>query len=1247
MTNDELYRRLYTLRDQLKVELSSNGRAPTICTDDALQELAAHPPRQKADLVGIEGLGETFANKYGDFFMPVIKEFFADGVQSSKMSKKLRETLKSLENRLVNISRKNRLLYIGRLSSKTAMDLYDKSKDYNQSVIDLILGRKSQITLCQMKLRDDWESDDKRFKKALQLIREVSKEARETGQHDLYIGYPYVMGNTYGEDFTIRAPLVLFPVTFDKKPDTITIKRDMSKDILYNSNLILTQLKFLNKADDLPNTTVEQIFTDTFIADTLKFYSENNFKIEGELGPLEKFEDLGLKDFPKYRKGEYHLVGNAILGRFSTYSTALQKDYRELTKAEDINDLVDELLRDINDVDITKEPEEKITKPLPFSETNIHYINDLNSSQERAVFAMNNEDKLVIQGPPGTGKSQTITSLISDAVNKNQTVLMVSQKKAALDVIYSRLGYLSNFTILLNDMKDKNTFYKQLHTIFACNKEVSFDNKNYMYLAESIDANVSKCKTIANTLVGTKINNEPVLNLYADNVNNYWTHGDKTQELDYYYKIIPNKVLSIPYSEIKASREKLLSETVIADVVTHIGILKIYPWVAGMRTGLSEFDLRDMQRAFEEFKVSQEEYLKQGFFAKLLGKGRRKRALKKAMKPYFSNKKYMSYLFKHPSSLLESTAYATDYQRTLDRYKALNKCDIIFADTVFKLMQESTSDTGHDPLSTAKKLYDFYIYYLLTNFESKNTTTMNTISDFSTLITDTMSKMSDKKDLTKDKVKEILSSAFYSEILSSKRYLEICRQIQSQRKWSIAKFVGKFSYELLSGIKVWLMTPETVSEVLPLANGLFDLLIFDEASQIYIEKGIPSIVRAKKVVVAGDHKQLRPSSLGFGRIDVEDEDNLEEDSEVSAALEEESLLDLARFKYPSVLLNYHYRAKYEELINFSNYAFYDARLNVSPNTEELENPPIEVIKVKDGKWLGRKNKKEAERVVALIKEVLFNRKNKETVGVITFNTNQREAILDEIDRECLKDETFSALYKKELDRKDNGEDIGIFVKNIENVQGDERDHIIFSTGYARNEEGKVVRNFGWLNQQGGENRLNVAISRAKRKITIVTSILPEELPVDDLKNDGPKLFRKYLEYCWAVSKKDTASVKRILTSLVDTTSNPEEKTLTPMVSEIISSLKEKGINAEAQVGLGNYKVDIALKDSTNTRYILGIELDSSLYLSNLDDRERDIFKKQYLECRGWRIYRLWSKNWWRNRDAEIDNIVKIYNLLTK
>jgi len=417
-------------------------------------------------------------------------------------------------------------------------------------------------------------------------------------------------------------------------------------------------------------------------------------------------------------------------------------------------------------------------------------------------------------------------------------------------------------------------------------------------------------------------------------------------------------------------------------------------------------------------------------------------------------------------------------------------------------------------------------------------------------------------------------------------------------------------------------------------------LIFDEASQMYVEKGIPSIYRAKKVVVAGDHKQLRPSNLGSGRIEYgSDEDYEGEEDEVSAVLEEESLLDLARTRYDNILLNFHYRSKYEELIAFSNYAFYGGKLYVSPNVSQPERPPIEVHKV-GGEWANKANVKEARKIVEILKEFFKTRKANETSGIISFNVAQRDLINDLIDDEISKDPEFGKIVNQEAIRFDNGEDVGFFIKNIESVQGDERDVIIFSIGYAKNKEGKLMQRFGWLNNKGGENRLNVAISRARKKIHIVSSFDPEELQVENSKNDGPRILKKYLQYAEAVSNCEKDLAASILESFGDNRWKSEPPVLgeSAITEKVYNALVRKGYSVERDVGIGGYQIDLAIKQ--DEKYILGIECDSHIYEMSDSTRERDYHRQKYLESRGWHIHRVWTPGMWKDPQKEINNIVK-------
>ncbi len=369
------------------------------------------------------------------------------------------------------------------------------------------------------------------------------------------------------------------------------------------------------------------------------------------------------------------------------------------------------------------------------------------------------------------------------------------------------------------------------------------------------------------------------------------------------------------------------------------------------------------------------------------------------------------------------------------------------------------------------------------------------------------------------------------------------------------------------------------------------------------------------------------------------EDDL--DYTTQAALEVESLLDLAVSRYESSNITYHYRSKHEELIDFSNKAFYSGNLQIAPNvSKNIRHKPIERLLV-DGTWRDRRNEEEAKKIVELIKSLLKTRKNNETIGVITFNVEQENCIEELIDKKCFDDNEFRNLYLKEKNRIENGEDVSLFIKNLENVQGDERDIIIFSIGYARNEFGKVNATFGSLSNEGGENRLNVAITRAKQKIYVVTSIEPEELKVDGSKHIGPKLLRSYLTYIRAVSNGNTEEVKTILGGFGESESDkPRLSNLLPMENQIASRLEKLGYKTDLNLGNSNSKISIAVYDRKKDRYLLGIETDEAVTKTSKSTLERDVFRNEFLKSKGWKIFRVWSRDWWHNPNQVISAIVK-------
>ena len=328
--------------------------------------------------------------------------------------------------------------------------------------------------------------------------------------------------------------------------------------------------------------------------------------------------------------------------------------------------------------------------------------------------------------------------------------------------------------------------------------------------------------------------------------------------------------------------------------------------------------------------------------------------------------------------------------------------------------------------------------------------------------------------------------------------------------------MDSFADEVFKLVPCWLASPESVSAMFPLRDDLFDLVIFDEASQCFAENGIPAMARGKQVVVTGDNQQLRPSDLY--RIHLDD---TEPNDETPAELEVESLLELAAQQLPQVSLTEHYRSRSLDLISFSNKYFYKNKLSLLPHFDEINRhePAIRYLNV-NGTWQQNTNPIEAEAVLKLLDQINTELPGR-SVGIVTFNHPQQQLILDKLE----------GLLGMESAQNSMNLPPGLFVKNIENVQGDERDVIIFSVGYAADERGRLSMQFGSLNARGGENRLNVAVTRARERVYIVTSLWPDQLNVADTANDGPKLLKAYLQYALDVSEKRFKPLPQLQQSL--------------------------------------------------------------------------------------------------------------------
>lgn len=410
----------------------------------------------------------------------------------------------------------------------------------------------------------------------------------------------------------------------------------------------------------------------------------------------------------------------------------------------------------------------------------------------------------------------------------------------------------------------------------------------------------------------------------------------------------------------------------------------------------------------------------------------------------------------------------------------------------------------------------------------------------------------------------------------------------------------------------FMMSPLSISQFLPLELR-FDVVIFDEASQIRTSDAICAISRGDQLIVAGDDKQLPPTNF-FQSTTYYDNENDEEE-----ILDFESLLDLCKGQGLSSLpLLWHYRSRHESLITFSNRQFYEGRLYTFPGAvAEATNLGVKLIQV-DGIYErgGRRdNVIEAKKVVERI--VYHRRKHPDmTIGVVTLSQSQQSTIERLVEREASKMPDLLDIYSE--DRLD-----GLFIKNLETVQGDERDIIIISIGYGPDEHGKMTMNFGPMNKQGGERRLNVAVTRARCRVEVICSFKPSGLR-SSTTNPIIGYLARYLEYA-------DKGINALAMDLTDSEGDVES----PFEEAVLWSIKTLGYEGVPQVGCAGYRIDIGVKHPTKPgEYLMGVECDGASYHSSKDARSRDRLRQEVLEGLGWKIYRIWSTAWYRDRKGE-------------
>ncbi|PJX21131.1 DNA helicase [Advenella sp. S44] len=421
-----------------------------------------------------------------------------------------------------------------------------------------------------------------------------------------------------------------------------------------------------------------------------------------------------------------------------------------------------------------------------------------------------------------------------------------------------------------------------------------------------------------------------------------------------------------------------------------------------------------------------------------------------------------------------------------------------------------------------------------------------------------------------------------------------------------------------------LMSPLSVAQYLPPGQAQFDLVIFDEASQISTWDAVGAIARGRQAIIVGDPKQLPPTNF-FGR-----NDDGEGDSQDLAEFEKDmpSILDeVTAAGIPTHRLNWHYRSRDETLIAFSNHNYYDGGLVTFPSPN-ASGEALRLHKIK-GTYMrgqGRTNPDEARAVVSLIRArltewLLVPERQRLTLGVITFNAQQQSLLLDLLDAERKSNPSLEWFFSDEREEP-------VIVKNLENIQGDERDVILFSTTFGADSAGKISMNFGALNLDGGEKRLNVAVTRARSELHVFSSLTADQIDLSRTGARGVKDFKAFLDFAdrgaIALAAQDAGSLGG-----VDS----------PFEAAVREALIQKGWEVHTQIGVSGFRIDLGIRHPDYAgAWLAGLECDGATYHSSATARDRDRIRQAVLEGLGWNVIRIWSTDWFRNSGAAAERV---------
>lgn len=972
----------------------------------------------------------------------------------------------------------------------------------------------------------------------------ASQIEREENIYPLYIASCFVNGYDVDQN-PINAPLLLWEVSIKIENGTVYIIKNDSSPVVNEKINFYFDYVYGTKLSDMKFDSIKDI-------EKYQKYLKHIVNIDFNQ-PFEKFVNCD----PKTSK-QINFINCCVLAIMEPLGGVIKKDLEIITKkGEDPfapnRELID--YKQISEKALKNDELIEINRPL-----NLYQKFAINSSLVRNT---------LIYGPPGTGKSETIASLIANIIYENKQVLMVSEKMAALEVLEKRLGNLANISLFAFKPEHKDKFYDAL---LQLDKVLKNDVRD---VEHEIKQNTKKINECYHQLVDKfksyfKIN-ETLNQTY--NINKYIYELPAIQKLEFtkiefewFQRLI--KYFSNPEQLYDAYNQLISLNELISQHHDVVELLSKY----NFNTNLDE--LKSFLNYFNDHY--HETWLLKNFI-KNKKDYKKQPLIKSNLKNEISIIKFFEEVVKQEAINeinFENINFLFDWPKSIKDESTYRQYLVFFL--IQQAIKRNNEIDGMDQL--------IHQYYELHH--------QIAYANDALILNNYLFHLKQKINKNKKIIIQINKLIGYA----------------NSKKRPNINYLIKEHYDTLRFLfPIWILSPNQTCILTPCQKAIFDYGIFDEASQMFVERSFPLLYRCKINIVAGDDKQLQPSSFFMKQFNYDDQEaELEQLNLGTSLFEQAGIAVWAKFH-----LKNHYRSDASELIEFSNKYIYDNQLDYSNKNIHI-NQPLEIHEV-NGIWQYQYNEVEIDEVINILRKNNFNQKS---ILIITFN--QKQAMI--LENNFVETFINTPLYEKYLNKS-------LMIKSLENVQGEEADIVILSISYAKDKTNKVRNFFGPLSQSGGANRLNVAITRAREKMIVVKSIKASDIKVSD--NQNNLIFKEYLNY---LETKHGSTIFNYQPSDIN------EMFINDIYHQLNDSLDTNQFQIQKQKNIGKYTIDIAIIDRETKLVKLAIILNQN-NSNEILDINRFINLEIFLENLGYKTISINILEW-KNDYLKIVNYIK-------